>query len=132
MSMEKITDLIYAAAKAVADSVSLPVKYPNMNSPDVNEYIELVHIPNGPAKELLNASKNTQGILKMGVYSEPNKGELPTVICDLICAAFPMGRKLFGTGLVVEFYREPVINGAIENGQNVLYPVTLYYRSFAS
>lgn len=132
MTMQQLTDLLYAAVGTLAATNNWLVRYPQMNGPDENEYLEVIHIPNGPAKELLSTSNNLQGILKLGWYSEPNKGEVPTQKCDLICAAFPKGLRLFGTGFTVEFYRDPVINQPLPNGQNVIYPVTIYYRSFAN
>lgn len=126
-------DLLCAVVQTVATSLTLPVKYPNRATPtQVGTWLEVVHIPNGPAREGWNDLANEQGIFRIGVNVAPDEGNTDAApIVAAIAAAFAQGTVLRETGLKVEIYKPPVAGALIEAGQKAWYPVTMFYRSFA-
>lgn len=126
-------DLLAAVVQSVATSLSLPVKWPNVQTPDhTGTWLELVHVPNGPAREGWNDLKNEQGIFRVGVNVKPNTGSTDAEpIVAALLTAMAQGTVLFGTGVKLEIYKPPVAGSLIEYGQKTWYPVTVFYRSFA-
>lgn len=131
--MPDIEDLLFPAVQAVIDgSGGYPVKYPNRNGPEnALIWIEVVHIPNGPATAGWNDLKANQGIMNIGVHVPPDNGSTDvSVFRSALCEAFKQGTVLRDTDFRVEIYTPPIVGAVFEDRQKSVYPVQIRYRSF--
>lgn len=131
--MSATLDLLSGVVQTVATSLSLPVKFPNRETPEHNgTWLEIVHILNGTAREGWNDLQNEQGVFRVGVNVPPDNGTTDAdPIIAALAAAFPQGTVLRGGGVRVEIYKPPVAGALIEAGQKAMFPLTMFYRSFA-
>ncbi len=128
--MSTLQDLLY---KPLNDAALLPTEFPNrtLETPNDDKWIEVIHQPNGVARSLMAGGNNDpdQGLLRVGVHWPVNSGDDdPSAICLQIAALYTKGSRFFDVGLTVEIYEKPAIGGAIEDGQTVLFPVSIRYR----
>lgn len=132
--MSDVETILFGEIETVAAALVLPVKWPNRNGPvGADVWIEVVHLPNGVAKEGWEDLKATQGIMNVGVHVPPDTGSTDaTAACDAIAAAFPQGRVIFGASSKVEIYTPVTYGALVEDGQKAFYPLQVRYRSFAS
>jgi hypothetical protein len=135
---EIISALQQAVTAAVADSTvpSLPIKYLLVGStngaaftpPADQKYLELVWLPNNRIGDFRGNEKNHRGILRL-VLHWPNDGGgiyAPVAALASICAFFWNGQLLNG----VQIYGTPDPTGVIEQGNEVLLPVSILYQSY--
>ena len=130
--MSNAEDVIFAAIKAVTDTLGYPVKWPNYNGPENAEtWIDIVHIPNGVAKAGWNDQKANHGIINIGVMVQPNSGaQIANTARAALASAFLQGTVLLSSGIRVEIYSPPVLGTALESGQKTNFPLSIRYRSF--
>lgn len=124
------------AAVAASDTPTLPVKYLLVGAaggaaftpPADQKWLELVWLPNNRQGDFLGDEKNHRGILRL-VLHWPNDGGgvyAPTQALASICDYFTNGRVLSG----VQVYATPDPTGFIEQGNEVLFPVSILYQSY--
>ena len=120
------------AAVAASMTPALPVAYIDVNftQPDDGKWIEIVHFPNNRQGDFWGDEKNHRGIMRL-VLHWPNNGAgiySPLSVLGSIAAYFTKGRLLPLSGLKV--YETPDFTGAVRNGDETLYPVSIWYMSF--
>lgn len=125
------------AAVAAGDDPTLPVKYLLISAasgtqwegvPDDKKWLELVWIPNNRPSDFIGDEQNHRGILRL-IFHWPNSGTGVYEPVDLIASIttyFRKGRLLSG----VQVYAKPQPTGIIENGDEVLFPVSIFYQSY--
>lgn len=124
------------AAVAASGTPTLPVKYLLVGTaggaaftpPADQKWLELVWLPNNRQGDFIGNEKNHRGIFRM-VLHWPNDGGgiyAPTEVLSSICAYFTNGRLLSG----VQVYATPNPTGIIEQGNEVLIPVSILYQSY--
>jgi Bacteriophage related domain of unknown function len=135
---EIIAALQQAVTAAVADSnaPTLPVKYLMVGDgaggafvpPDDMKWLELVWLPNNRNGDFLGDEKNHRGILRLVLHWPVDGGGIYTPAATLasICAFFWNGQLLNG----VQIYGTPDPTGIIEQGSEVLLPVSILYQSY--
>lgn len=116
------------------DLDGLPVKAlgRTFEIPQDQKYIEIIHIPNDGDDRYIANEKMFQGIFRL-VLHWPNNDEgtyPPTDIIDLLEPYFSKNNLLFFGSNRLEFYQRPKFLGAIEAGQEMIYPLSVAYRCF--
>lgn len=124
------------AAVAASTSPSLPVKYlmvgtaggPAFTPPDDQKWLEIVWLPNNRTGDFLGDEKNHRGILRLVLHWPNGGGGIyePTLLLQSIGSYFTKGRLLSG----VQVYATPDPSGIIEQGTEVLLPVSILYQSY--
>lgn len=118
------------AAVAQSNDPNLPVKYLMVpfNTPQDQRWLELVWIPNNRTGDFLGEEMNHRGILRL-ILHWPNEGGgvyTPVQLLASITRYFAKDRLLQG----VQIYSKPVPTGIIEDGDDILFPVSLMYQSY--
>lgn len=124
------------AAVAASTMPALPVKYLLVGStggaaftpPADQKWLEIVWLPNNQRGDFRGNEKNHRGILRL-VLHWPNDGGgayAPTGVLASICGYFTNGRMLQG----VQIYGSGDPTGIIEQGSEVLLPVSILYQSY--
>lgn len=126
------------AAVAASDQPALPVKYLLVDSdgtddggftvPDDKKYLEVVWLPNNRRNDFRGDEKNHRGILRL-VLHWPNQSTgiyAPLELFASITRYFTNGKLLSG----VQIYGTPDPTGMIEDGDEVMFPVSIYYMSY--
>lgn len=132
--MNETEELLFEAIKTVADGLSLQVKWPNRQGPiDTDKFVSVVHIPNGSSKTGWRDIKAEQGVLNIGVCVEIDHGATDAApIVSAFRSAFAQSTVLLGSVTRVEIYMPPRLGAVFEDGQKAVFPVTVFYRSFAN
>ncbi len=120
------------AAVAASGTPSLPVSYLDVGftEPADGMWLEIVHIPNNRQGDFWGDQKNHRGMLRL-ILHWPNNGAgiySPLTVLGSIAGYFTKGRLLPNNGATV--YEVPDFTGAVRNGDETLYPLTLMYMSF--
>lgn len=134
--MENESDILSALQKAVTAAVEqsenpdLPVKYllKTFAIPNDQKWLELVWLPNNLRNSFLGNEQHHQGILRL-VLHWPNDGSAvyePVELLASITRYFENGRVLQG----VQIVGKPQPTGIIEDGDDTLLPVSVYYLSY--
>lgn len=129
-------DIIEALQHAVRDAVvstsfQIPIKYlgRTFTIPDDQKWLEIVLIINNRTNETWGNERTFQGILRLilhwkngdeGVYD-------PVAYLDEIAAYFTKNKVLEAN---VKVYDHPSLTSVIEAGQELLFPLSIPYRSF--
>ena len=125
------------AAVEQSDAPDLPVKYLLVSSgdntqwqgvPGDQKWLELVWLPNNPRNAFLGQEENHRGILRMILHWPSSGGGVyaPIELFKSITRYFTNGTLLSGTQIV----GKPVPTGIVEDGDDVLFPVSIYYQSY--
>lgn len=124
-----VQDTLYQQVSDIAAALSLPVKFPNYNAPTSGEYIEVIHVPNGAARELLGVNNNGQGLLRLAFHGVVDVGEeRADTVLQSFKTGFDKGTRLFGTGIIVTIYLEPQFMTVQEDGQGTVFGLSIRYR----
>ena len=117
------------AAVAASDDATLPVSYLDVafNVPADQKYLEIVHVPNNRQGDFWGSAKRYRGILRLVLHWPKNAGGLysPLTLLGSIGDYFYKGRVLSG----VEIYEIPDYTGAVREGGETLYPISIWYQS---
>lgn len=140
--MQNEVDVIRALQRGViaameqSDAPDLPVRYltgtdgtaDGFDIPDDQRWIELVHIPNNRTGDFLGQEQNYRGILRIILHwpNTPTGVYAPLDLLGSITRYFEKGRTLSG----VQVYLHPRYDGAIDDKDDVLYPVSVFYTSY--
>lgn len=134
--MENEPDILSAlqigvtAALAQSDDPNLPVKYllKNFDTPNDQKWLEIVWLPNNNRNDFRGQEVNHRGIMRL-VLHWPNAGGdvyAPTTLLASITRYFENGKVLSG----VQIVGKPVPTGIVEDGDDTLFPVSIYYQSY--
>lgn len=118
------------AAVAQSDNAALPVKYlrKSFTIPNDQKWLEIVWLPNNRRNDFLGDERNHRGIMRL-VLHWPNDGSdvyAPTNLMASITRYFTNGLVLSG----VQIVGKPDPTGMIEDGDDTLFPVSVYYQSY--
>lgn len=118
------------AAVAASDTPALPVKYllKSFAVPQDQKWLELVWLPNNERGGFLGDEQNHRGIFRLVLHWPNTAGDVyqPTRLLESICEYFNNGRVLSN----VQVVGMPQPTGIIEDGDDTLFPVSLYYQSY--
>lgn len=118
------------AAVAQSDNPALPVKYllKGFTVPQDQKWLEIIWIPNNRSGDFLGAEKNHRGILRLVLHWPNTSGAVyePIALFASITRYFSKGKLLSG----VQIYATADPAGLIEEGDETLFPVAIYYQSF--
>ncbi len=124
------------AAMAQSDDTDLPVRYltgtdgtaDGFDIPDDQKWLELVWIPNNPQGAFLGQEQNYSGILRLVLHwpNKPTGVYAPLELLASITRYFVKGKMLSG----VQISGIPNFTGKVEDQDDVLYPVSIYYTSY--
>lgn len=118
------------AAVAASDTPALPVKYllKSFSIPNDQKWLELVWLPNNDRNSFLGQEQNHRGIFRLVLHWPNTAGDVyqPTRLLESICKYFENGRVLSN----VQVVGMPTTTGIIEDGDDVLFPVSIYYQSY--
>ena len=134
--MENEPDILSAlqtgvtAAMEQSDAPDLPVKYLLMgfDIPNDQKWLEIVWLPNNNRNDFLGQEQNHRGIMRL-VLHWPNDDAgvyAPTELLASISRFFTNGKVLSG----VQIVGKPVPTGIVEDGDDTLFPVSIYYQSY--
>lgn len=134
--MENEPDILSALQKAVtaavaaSDAPTLPVKYllKGFNVPNDQKWLELVWIPNNARNSFLGDEQNHRGIFRLVLHWPNTSGDVyaPTRLLASITDYFQNGRTLSS----VQIVGKPQPTGIVEDGDDTLFPVSIYYQSY--
>lgn len=120
---------VTAAVAASADS-DFPVSYIDVdfNIPEDRKWLEVIHIPNNRLGDYWGNEKNYRGILRLVLHWPNNGGGIytPLTLLGSITDYFEKNRQLTG----VKISEIANFTGAVREGDEVLYPVSIWYQSF--
>lgn len=118
------------AAVAQSDDPDLPVKYllTSFTQPADDKWLELVWLPNNERGAFRGDEMNHRGILRLILHWPNESGDVyePVNLMASITRYFTNGLLLSG----VQVYSKPIPTGMVENGADVLFPVSIYYQSY--
>lgn len=123
-----------SAAVAASLQPTLPIKFMGRTFliPNDQKYIECIFLPNNVLGSYWGKEQVNRGILRLilhwpvddaGVYTPMN-------LLESICNYFSKDRVLQIGETSVKIYENPDLTGMLEAGQELLFPVSVYYRSF--
>ena len=132
------TDISDALQTAVIDAVSasvmpgLLIKAIGRTGPGVETYLEIVQIVNNRSGDYWDTSQVYQGGLRLILHWPVNdEGAIPAGrVRDSIAGYFVKGAVFSSGAASVMVYDNPTASGVIENGSELLLPVTVPYRDF--
>lgn len=103
-----------------------------LTPPDDGRYVEFVHLPNNRSGDYWDDARVYQGNFRIILHWQKDEvGPYPPMTyLDQIGSYFKKARVLAAGGLIVKIYEIPSASGPIENGSELLFPVTLPYRCF--
>jgi len=121
------------AAVAASSNPALPVKFVGRTGPEnVDNWLEIVHIPNNVPGEFWSAGKTYRGLYRLILHwtVDDSGAGAPLTLLASITSYFTIG-SVFQNGAVrVKIYQEPDLTGVIEAAPKQLYPVTIRYECF--
>jgi hypothetical protein len=102
--------------------------------PTDGKYLEFVHIPNNQGGDQWDESQDYAGGFRIILHwpLTDNEGPYPAMdLMDALAGQFQKGQPIqVSAGLMLTFDKNPGASGPIENGSELLFPVTLSYRCF--
>ena len=118
------------AAVAASTDPTLSVKYLDVahTIPASQKWLELVHIPNNRTGDFWSNNQMHQGIFRL-ILHWPNEGAgiySPLALLGSVGGYFSVGQNLSG----VQIYEIPGFTGALREGNETLYPMSIRYRSY--
>lgn len=120
------------AAVAASNNTALPVKYleVNFDKPDDGKWLEIVWIPNNDQGATWGDKVNYRGLLRLILHWPNNSGGIyaPLTLLGSVADYFHKGRLLSG----VQIYEKADFTGALPEGNETLYPVSIRYQSYRS
>lgn len=118
------------AAVAQSDAPTLPVRYllKTFIVPNNQKWLELVWLPNNSRGSFLGDEQNHRGILRIILHWPNDGGDVyaPTNLLASITRYFANGLVLSG----VQIVGKPQPTGVVEDGDDTLFPVSIYYQSY--
>lgn len=128
------------AVVAFATGVGLPVEYPlrvftppTINPPaGIGRYLQMIFLPNSNQNFgwASDAPTEHSGILRLGVVDPLKVGPIVSYgLCDQIVVAFAKGSTFTKNSTVVQISEKPSLLTGIPDGQRVIYPVSIRYRT---
>lgn len=126
------------AAMQQSDTPALPIKYLMVDSDGVNDgafsipqdqkWVEVVWIPNNRMGDFLGNEQNYRGILRLVLHwpNLPTGVYAPLNLLASITRYFEKGRLLSN----VQIYANPQFTGPVDDKDDVLFPVSIYYTSY--
>ena len=120
------------AAVAASSNPTLPIQYVDVDFsiPDDKKWLEIVYLPNNRTGDFWSNQQNHQGMMRL-ILHWPNDGDGAYVALALlgsVCDYFAVGQILSG----VQIYEIPGFSGALREGDELLYPVSIRYQSYRS
>lgn len=122
-----------AIAAINADFSPLPIKAIGITlSPSPPKYWQFVQIVNNLENEYWGESRVYRGIFRLILHWQPdNKGAYPAMtIRDAVASRFRKDEILINGVTNVQIYDHPNAASVIEDGREMLLPLSLPYRSF--
>ena len=97
--------------------------------PGDGKWIEFVHIPNNGSDRYWDGNKVLQGIFRIILHWPVNKsaGYAPIRYIEELAKSFDKDAL---TAEGVEIYQNPEFTGSVPTGNDIIYPLSLAYRSF--
>lgn len=121
------------AAIAACSDPSIPVKYIGRTLKPVPEkFVEVVQIVNNMENEYWGESRVYRGTLRLILHWPVNdEGAYPaTRLRDSIAGHFTKEDRLWKGAVAVQIFDHPNAGSVIERGSELLFPVSIPYRSF--
>lgn len=128
--------------QGLALSPALPIAWPNIDFPAEGEnlpdaYLEVSFLPNRTNTRTLAASGSQQhrGIFQISLHmnSQANAGvQVPMETADQIIEHFPLGLKLYESGVSVKIYRKPYGIPQAPNDGWFSIPITVEFETYAA
>ncbi len=120
------------AAVAQSNVPTLPIKFVSVafDPPDDGKYLELIHLPNNPSDQFWNDEEIYRGIWRM-ILHWPNNGSGAYTALELIGS---IGDYFEKNGIIedlIQITNKPKLLGILEEGKEILYPVSVQYQSFS-
>ena len=118
------------AAVAASTMPALPVSYVGVgfSTPNDQKWLEIVWLPNNIQGDFLGQEKNYRGILRLLLHW-PNDGAgayRPLAVIESIGAYFTNGLLLSN----VQIYSKSDLTGVLQDGDDVIYPLSIRYQSY--
>lgn len=115
---------------------TMPIKMPlrTFVPPDSGKYIELVQIKNNDDDAYWDASKILQGIFRVILHWPNNDAgaiDPEKFLETMIAMKIPKGSILRSGTTAATIYQNPKAEGMIDQPQDILFPLSFYYRSFS-
>lgn len=126
------TAIIDAVANSTNPALPIQALGRQMTPDNSQKYLEIVHIPNNITGENWGNSKTYRGIIRLILHWPNNdQGDYePLELLKSICSSFNKQTILQNGEIQVKFSENPDFTGALGNGQERLFPVSLVYYSF--
>jgi hypothetical protein len=118
------------AAVVASTTPTLPVSYVGVNFtvPNDQKWLEVVWLPNNIQGDLDGGAKNHRGILRLLLHW-PNDGAgayRPLAVIESIGGYFTNGLLLSN----VQIYSKSDLTGVLQDGDDVIYPLSIRYQSY--
>lgn len=124
----------FLAAVAASNIESLPVQVlgRNFTIPTDQKYIEFSWFPNDPADGYWNDEKIYEGFFRIALHWPIDDGGIYSRIDDVmsVAAYFTKGRQLKEGDFSARVSQNPRFLGPIEGDKDMVFPVSVWYRSF--
>ena len=137
--MMRDREILEAFQKAVPIAVgestvpSLPVKYLGVTfePPNDQRYVECVFIPNNAQNTFWGRERLYQGVFRLLLHWHiDGMGYYPPMnALASVANYFNKDRVLMNGSTRVQIYNEPDFGATIENGHEIIFPVSIAYRS---
>lgn len=136
MKEQEILQALQTGAIAAINGAGspLPIKAIGRTlSPSPARYWEFVQIVNNMQNEYWGGERVYRGMFRLILHWQPDEaGAYPAMtIRDSVALLLPKGSILRQGSSAVQLYDHPDAGSAIESGAELLFPVSLPYRSFA-
>jgi len=124
------TNLIDVVANS--SNPTLPVKMVGRTIPSADEWLEVLFIPNNMIGRYWGKEKVFKGIFRLvlhrlnvdaGAYSGMD-------LMEEFAIGFDKGTTLLNGSLPLKIVNNPEVTGVLENGAEVLFPLSIRYQSF--
>lgn len=126
---EQLQTAVIAAVEA-SDYPTLPIKAMgrNFDPREHEKYLEIRIIPNNRNGDFWGNEKNYQGILRLILHWQNDNMGIYTPVRTIrsICSYFSKDKIING----VQIYENPNLLDILEEGDELLYPVSIRYRSY--
>lgn len=122
------------AAVAASSTPGLEVKYMGRTlSPQPDKFLEVLQIINNMQNETWGKERVYQGTLRLILHwPVDDAGIYPSShVLDSISAYFKKEDRLWNGSTAVHIYDHPNASSVIPSGKELLFPVSIPYRSFA-
>lgn len=129
-ALQKAT--IAAVAASTIDTLPIKMLGRTFKPPINQQYLEFVQIPNNVVGAYYGDETIFQGIIRLILHwSNNDEGVyIPMEHLNSIAGYFTKTNTLRNSGISVKIYEKPNFSGVIEAGKELLYPVSISYRSF--